>query len=209
MKLGMWVGLSPGHIVLDGDLAPLPKKEAEPPIFGLYLLWPNAGWIKMASSMEMGLGQGHIVLDGDPAPLPQKGQSASPQFSAHFYCGQTAGWIKMPRGMEVGLGPGHIVQDGDRAPPLQKKGTAAQFSVHVHCRQTAGWTKMPLGMQVRLGPGDFVLNGDTAPPEKWHSPSNFWPMSTVAKLLDGSRCHLVRSKPRLRRRCVRGGPRSL
>jgi len=44
MKLGMWVGLSPGHIVLDGDPAPLPKKGAEPPIFGLYLLWPN-GWM--------------------------------------------------------------------------------------------------------------------------------------------------------------------
>jgi len=30
-KLGMQVGLGPGHIVLDGDLAPLPKKGAEPP----------------------------------------------------------------------------------------------------------------------------------------------------------------------------------
>ena len=30
-KLGMQVGLGPGHIVLDGDLASLPKKGAEPP----------------------------------------------------------------------------------------------------------------------------------------------------------------------------------
>jgi len=29
MKLGMQVGLSPGHIVFDGDPAPLPKKGAE------------------------------------------------------------------------------------------------------------------------------------------------------------------------------------
>ena len=29
MALGMEVGLGPGHIVLDGDPAPLPEKEAE------------------------------------------------------------------------------------------------------------------------------------------------------------------------------------
>ena len=33
MKLGVEVGLSPGHIVLDGDPAPLPQKMAEPPNF--------------------------------------------------------------------------------------------------------------------------------------------------------------------------------
>jgi len=45
MALSMEVGLGPGHFVLDGDPAPLPKKGAEPPpIFGLFLLWPN-GWM--------------------------------------------------------------------------------------------------------------------------------------------------------------------
>jgi len=44
MKFGMQVGLVPGHIVLDGDPAPLPQKGAEPLIFGPYLLWPN-GWM--------------------------------------------------------------------------------------------------------------------------------------------------------------------
>jgi len=38
MALGMEVGLGPGHIVLDGDPTPLPKKGAEPPIFGPFLL---------------------------------------------------------------------------------------------------------------------------------------------------------------------------
>ena len=33
MPLGMEVGLGPGHIVLDGDQAPLPKKAAQPPNF--------------------------------------------------------------------------------------------------------------------------------------------------------------------------------
>jgi len=42
MPLGMDVGLSPGDFVLHGDPAPsLPKKEAEPLIFGSCLLWPN------------------------------------------------------------------------------------------------------------------------------------------------------------------------
>ena len=40
MKLGMQVGLGPGHIVLDGNPAP-PPKGAQPPIFGPCLLWPN------------------------------------------------------------------------------------------------------------------------------------------------------------------------
>jgi len=35
--------LVPGHIVLDGDPVP-PPKEAQPPKFGPYLLWPN-GWM--------------------------------------------------------------------------------------------------------------------------------------------------------------------
>jgi len=37
MELGMEVGLGPGHIVLDGDPAPLPKNGAEPPNF-----WPKS-----------------------------------------------------------------------------------------------------------------------------------------------------------------------
>ena len=45
MKLGMQVGLGPGHIVLDGtQLPPLKGGGAPPPIFGPYLLWPN-GWM--------------------------------------------------------------------------------------------------------------------------------------------------------------------
>ena len=41
IKLGMQVGLGPGHIVLDGDPAPLPQRDRSPLIFGPYLLWPN------------------------------------------------------------------------------------------------------------------------------------------------------------------------
>jgi len=44
MKLGMEVGLDPGHIVLDVDPA-LPPKGVQPlPIFGPCPLWLN-GWM--------------------------------------------------------------------------------------------------------------------------------------------------------------------
>ena len=60
----------------------------------------------------------------------------------------------------------------------------------VYCGQRTGWIRMPLGMEVGLGPGHTVLDGDAAPP-KWGTAPNFWPMSFLAKPLDGSRCHLV------------------
>jgi len=78
----------------------------------------------MALGVEVGLGPGHIVLDGDSAPLPQKGQS--PQFFAHFYCGQTARCINMPHDMEVGLSPGDFVLDEDPS-PSPKRGAAPNF----------------------------------------------------------------------------------
>jgi len=42
MAFGTEMGLGPGHIVLDGDPAPLPIKGHSPPIFGRCLLWANA-----------------------------------------------------------------------------------------------------------------------------------------------------------------------
>jgi len=121
MKLGLQVGLGPGHIVLDGDPAPSspsPKGGQSHPIFGPYLLHPNgcrdqdATWYGGRAQM------------GTPLLPPQKGGRA-PEFSAHVYCGQTAGWIKMVVGMELGLGPDDIVLDGDLAPTLLKKGGRA------------------------------------------------------------------------------------
>ena len=42
MKLGVQVGLCPGHIVLVGDPVPLPRKGVAPPIFGLVA--PRLKW---------------------------------------------------------------------------------------------------------------------------------------------------------------------
>jgi len=70
--------------------------------------------------------------------------------------------------------------------PSPKGAQPPQFSAIVRCGQTAEWTKMPLGMEVGLGPGDFVFDGTQLPPEKRaHPPPNFWPMSILAKRLDG------------------------
>ena len=115
--LGTEVGLGPGHIVLDGDLAPLPKKwtELRPQFLAHFYCGQTVGCIKMSLGMEVGLNTGDFVLDGDSAPPSPKGAQPPP-----ICCGQLAGWIKMPLGMEVGLGPGDFVLDGDPA-PLPKK----------------------------------------------------------------------------------------
>ena len=95
----------------------------------------------MPLGTDVSLSPGDFVLDGDPVPLPKKGVEPPPQFSAHFYCGQTAGCIEMPLGMEVGLSPEDFVLDGDPA-PYQKGGRAPKYSAHVYCGHTAGWIKM-------------------------------------------------------------------
>ena len=148
----------------------------------------------MKLGMQVGLVPGHIVLGDGPSSLSPKG--AQPlQFLAHIGCGQMASWIKMSLGMEVGLGPGDFMLDGGPSSPLPKREHSLpppKFSAHVYCGQTAGWMKLVLGMEVGLSPGDFVLYGDpAAPPLKGHSPSNFRPVSVVAKRMDGLRSHLV------------------
>jgi len=68
MAFGMEVGLSPRHVVLDGDPAALPKKGAEPP--------PNFRPI----CTEVDLDTGHIVFYVVPA-VRERGTAASPAFS--------------------------------------------------------------------------------------------------------------------------------
>jgi len=84
MKLGIQVVIGPGHIVLAEDPAPIPQKGAKPPIFGPYLLWLNAGWIKMPLGREVVLSPSDIVLDGNPAPPPQIGAETSPIFGPYL-----------------------------------------------------------------------------------------------------------------------------
>jgi len=92
MKVGIQVGLGPGHYVLDGDPALPPPKGGGFPQFSAHICCSQmAGCIMMPLGMEVGLSPGDFVLDGDPAlPSPKNGGRAPFQFSAHFYCGQTA-----------------------------------------------------------------------------------------------------------------------
>jgi len=101
-KLGTWVVLGPGHIVLDGDQAPLPSTGHSSPIsiFGPHLLSQN-GWMDQDATWYEGKHRPrpHCARWGPSSPDPQKGHS--PQFSAHVCCGETTGWIKMPLGAKV------------------------------------------------------------------------------------------------------------
>jgi len=69
MKLGMQVGLGPGHTVLDGDQLPSPKWACTASQFSARVCCGQmAGWIKMPLGMEVNLGPGDVVLDGVAAP---------------------------------------------------------------------------------------------------------------------------------------------
>ena len=199
----MEVGFGPGHIVLDGDPAPLPQKGDRAPNFRPIFCGQTAGCTKMPLGMEVGLIPGDFVLDGDAALSPKRGGAL--QFSAHVYCGQTAAWIKMPLSTEVGLGLRDIVLDGDPAPPTLKV-HSPQFSANVRCGQTDGWIKMPLGMMVGLGPGDFVFDGDPATPRKKGTPT---PTQFLTHVYNGwmdEDATWYGSRPRPRPHCIRRVP---
>jgi len=60
MKLGMQVGLSPGHIVLDGTQLPSPKeaqRSTAPQFLAHVRCGQMAGWTKLPLGMEVGLAQ--------------------------------------------------------------------------------------------------------------------------------------------------------
>ena len=63
MKLGVQVGLGPGHIVVDGDPAPPPQRGTAPQFSAHIRCGQMAAWIKMSLGMELGLDLGDFVLD--------------------------------------------------------------------------------------------------------------------------------------------------
>ena len=152
------------------------------------ILWPN-GWMDQGATWYGSRPRPwrHRVRWGPSSP--QKGSTAAPHFSANVLWANDwmdqddtwyGGW-PWPRPHCVRWAP---------ISPCSKKGHSSlpQFSGHVCSDQTAGWIKMPLGMQLGLSPGHIVLGEDPAP-QKSTAPSNFRPMSVVAKRLDGSKCY--------------------
>ena len=61
MKLGVQVGLCPGHIVLDGDPAHPPQRGGDPQFLAHICCGQMAGWIKMPLGMKEGLGPADCV----------------------------------------------------------------------------------------------------------------------------------------------------
>jgi len=87
MKLGMQIGLGPGHIVLDGDPAPPSQKGDGAAHFSAHIYCGQmAAWIKMPLGMEVGLGPRDFVLDGDPAPPLSKNGAEPPVFGPYLLC---------------------------------------------------------------------------------------------------------------------------
>jgi len=163
----MQVGLSPGHIVLDGAQLPLPQKGT-PPIFGPYMLWPT-GWITIIititititiiiiqhlySALKSCKGYGgawyrgrprpkrHCVTWGPRSPLPKRGQNFRPMSTwSNSWMDQDATWYGgRPRPWP------HCARWGSSLP---QKGYIPQFSAHVHCGQTVAhlsycWHSLP------------------------------------------------------------------
>jgi len=155
----------------------------------------------------MVVGLRRLCFRWGPSPFPKKWRSLPPQFSAHFYCGQTAGCIKMPRGMQVGLSPGDFVLDGDRD-PSPKRGRNPQFSPQVYCGQTAGCINMSLSKEVGLSPRDCVLDGDLAPCPKRGGAPIFGPRLLWPNGCMDQDAAWYGSRPRPTRHCVRWGPSS-
>jgi len=101
MPLGRGVRLVPSDIVLDGEPAPLPQNGAEPPIFGLCLLWPN-GWMDQDATWYEGrprAGQ-HCFRCGPSSTAPPQFRpmyivakrspiSATPEHLLRYASGQT------------------------------------------------------------------------------------------------------------------------
>jgi len=84
MKLGVLVGIGPGHIVLDGDPAPRPQRGTAPQFSAHTWCGQMAAWIKMSLGMELGLGPVDFVLHGDSSPLRKRGVEPSPQIFDPF-----------------------------------------------------------------------------------------------------------------------------
>jgi len=194
MKLDMQVGLGPGHSVLDGDPTPPPPKRHSPQFSTHICCGQMAGSIKMPLGSEVGLDPSDSVRWGPNSPYQKGGRAPPPVFGPCLLWPN--GWMDQDGTWHEGRPrPIHSALDGDPARPAPIFGPCLVWQ--------NGWMDA-LGMEVGLGPGHIVLDGNPAPPlQKVGTalPSNFRPMSVVAKRLDGSRYHLVRRQASAQATC--------
>jgi len=174
MALGVEVGLGPGHIVVDGDPALLPKRGRAPFIFrpisivAKRLDASNATWYGGRPQPR------RLCVRWGPSS-PKKGHSLPhPIFGSCLLWPNgctyhdTTWYVTRPQPRR------HCIRWGPSSPSPNVAQPPPQFSANVRRGQMAEWTKMSLGMEVGLGPGDFVFDGDPAPPKKGTaSPTQF------------------------------------
>jgi len=190
------VGLGPGHIVLGGDPAPSSPspKGTEPNFQPIHICCGQmAGWINMPLGMQVGVCPGDFVLDGDPTHPPQKGGGASLPIFRPFllwpngWMPQDATWYggrPQPRGLCVRWGFSPLTKKGTEPPIfspclLQPNGCMDQDTTWY------GGRPWPRTHSVRWGPSSPSSKRGFSP-----FPS-IWPMSIVAKRLDGLRWYLA------------------
>jgi len=208
MALGMQVGLGPAHIVLDGDPAPLPNKEAEPPIFGPFLLfWPN-GWMHQDATWYGGMPPPRrLCFRWGPRPLLPKG-AEPPILDARLlwpngFMDQDA-WLKI-MDQDLSLGLHDIVLDGDPDPPPLKGHGPPIFG---HCPlwqngwmdQDATWygcRPRPRRHCVRCGPS-YLHKEMAHPPQPIFGPCLLWPTGWM-----DDDAAWYGSRPRPRPHCIR------
>jgi len=153
------------------------------------------GCIKLPLGMDVDLSPGDLVIDGDPIPCPKSGRSLPPQKKkfGHVYCDQTAGCIKMPLGTEVDISPGDFVLD-ETPLPLSKRGRSPTIFSPCLLRPNGCMDQDATWYGARSRPRRHCVRwGPSSPPQKGGEAlfPNFWPVSIVAKRLDGSRWHLA------------------
>jgi len=187
LRIVTWTKLhlySPGDFVLDGDPVTLPEKGAGPPIFGPCVLRPDGCMDQDATCYR-----GRHCVRWDPAPPPQQGGGALPPF-----CGPCLLW---PNGWMDQDGTGHGGGSWSR-PHCARWGPSSLLPKRGQCPPIFGQCLLwPNGWMHQDGtwygsrpqPRRLCVRWPVSP--KRGGAPNFWPMSIVAKLLDGLRCHLV------------------
>jgi len=125
MPLGMEVGLGQGHIVLDGNPAPPPRKGGTAtPIFGRCLLW-SYGWMYQDATWYFGRPQPgqHCVRCG-PSSTPR---AQPPNFGRCLLCPN--GWMDQDGTVYEGRPQPwpHSVTWGPSSITPPKRGTAPNF----------------------------------------------------------------------------------
>jgi len=127
------MGLDPGHIVLDGHPAPIPKRGHSLLNFWPILLWPN-GWMRQDSTWYGGRPlPRRLCVRWGPSHLPQNGRSP-PIFGPRLLwpndcMDQDATWYGVrprPTGHCVRWGPSSLLPKGAQLPNFRSMSVVAK-----------------------------------------------------------------------------------